>query len=117
MALNFFIQKGYSGIFISMIAETLGMSKANLYHYCSSREDLSYKVQLDYPEKYFIPIIEGAEKVSDPTDLIAFWFDTCREVNAEELAETLVQTSLDGLPVLQLRIADERSMLTHVEFG
>jgi AcrR family transcriptional regulator len=174
-ALDLFIQKGYSGTSISMIAKALGMSKANLYHYCSSKEDLFYKVHLDYLEKHFIPIIEEAEKVSDPRERIAlflkqltllnandkacrvlvpdiinlnrghhseiisiwrraydvvcnsvkelklsgrttkfresfltllgfgmanwivFWFDYGRQVNAEELAETLVQTFLNGL--------------------
>ena len=174
-ALDLFIQKGYSGTSISMIAKALGMSKANLYHYCSSKEDLFYKIHLDYLEKHLIPIIEEAEQLSDPRDRIAsvlkrltllnatdkacrvlvpdivnlnrshhkeiisiwrraydvvcnsvkelkrsgrtakfresfltllgfgmanwvtFWFDHSRRVNAEELAETLVQTFLNGL--------------------
>jgi AcrR family transcriptional regulator len=174
-ALNLFIQKGYSGTSISMIAKALGMSKANLYHYCSSKEDLFYKVHLDYLDKRFSPIIEKAEQLPDPLERIAFalkqltllnatdkatrvlipdianlksshhkeiisiwrraydvvcnsvkelkrsgrtvkfresfltllafgmvnwtsfWFDYSRQVNAEELAETLVQTFLNGL--------------------
>jgi TetR/AcrR family transcriptional regulator len=181
-ALDLFIQKGYNGASISMIAKALGMSKANLYHYCSSKEDLFYKIHLDYLEKHFIPIIEEAEGVPDPGDRIAFalrkltvlnatdkvtrvlipdiinlnknhhseivsiwrraydivcnsikelqqsgraakfresfltllgfgmvnwtsfWFDYSRQVNAEELAETLVQTFLNGL----LRPANEK---------
>jgi TetR/AcrR family transcriptional regulator len=180
--LDLFIQKGYSGTSISMIAKALGMSKANLYHYCSSKEDLFYKVHLDYLEKHLIPIIEQAEQLPDPRDRIAFvlrkltllnatdkacrvlvpdivnlnrshhteivsiwrraydivcnsvkelqqsgraakfresfqtllgfgmanwtafWFDYGRQVNAEELAETLVQTFLNGL----LRPATEK---------
>jgi AcrR family transcriptional regulator len=175
MALDLFIQKGYRGTSISMIAKALSMSKANLYHYCSSKEDLFYKIHLDYMEKHLIPIIEEGEKLSDPRDRIAFflrqltilntndkacrvlvpdiinlkrshhkeiisiwrraydvvcssvkelkqsgrtakfresfltllgfgmanwitfWFDHSRQVNAEELAETLVQTFLYGL--------------------
>ncbi len=174
-ALDLFTQKGYNGASISMIAKALGMSKANLYHYCSSKEDLFYRVHLDYLEKHFIPIIEEAERLPDPRDRIAFflrkltllnvtdkagrvlvpdianldrghhskivsiwrkaydivcnsvkelqqsgravkfrdsfqtllgfgmanwtsfWFDYGRQVNAEELAETLVQTFLYGL--------------------
>jgi TetR/AcrR family transcriptional regulator len=165
-----------------MIAKALGMSKANLYHYCSSKEDLFYEVHLDYLEKHLIPIIEQAEQLPDPRDRIAlflrqltllnatdkacrvlvpdivnlnkshhseiisiwrraydvvcnsvkelqqsgkaakfresfqtllgfgmanwtaFWFDYGRQVNAEELAETLVQTFLNGL----LRPATEK---------
>jgi AcrR family transcriptional regulator len=174
-ALDLFIKKGYSGTSISMIAKALGMSKANLYHYCFSKEDLFYKIHLDYLEKHLIPIIEEAEQLSDPRDRIAsilkrltllnasnkasrvlvpdiinlsrshhkeiisiwrraydvvcnsikklqqsnkatkfrksfltllgfgmanwiaFWFDYGRQLNAEELAETLVQTFLNGL--------------------
>jgi AcrR family transcriptional regulator len=174
-ALDLFIRKGYSGTSISMIAKALRMSKANIYHYCSSKEDLFYKIHLDYLKKHFIPIIEQAEQKSDPRDRIAlvlrqltilnatdkagrvlipdiinlnrdhhseissiwrraydvvnnsvkelqrsgkaakfresfqtllgfgmvnwtsFWFDYSRQVNAEELAETLVQTFLNGL--------------------
>jgi len=181
-ALDLFIQKGYNGASISMIAKAIGMSKANLYHYCSSKEDLFYKVHLDYLEKHFIPILEEAERLPDPRDRIAFalrkltllnatdkvtrvlipdiinlnrnhhseivsiwrraydivynsikelqqsgraakfresfqtllafgmvnwtsfWFDYSRQVNAEELAETLVQTFLNGL----LRPANEK---------
>ena len=158
-----------------MIAKTLGMSKANLYNYCSSKEDLFYKIHLDYLEKHLIPFIERAEQLPSPEDRIAFilrqlallnatdkatrilvpdianlnrshhseiisiwrrahevvcnsikelqrsgkvaehresfqtlfgfgmanwvsfWFDYSRQVNAEELAETLVQTFLNGL--------------------
>jgi AcrR family transcriptional regulator len=158
-----------------MIAKALRMSKANIYHYCSSKEDLFYKIHLDYLKKHLIPIIEQAEQKSDPRDRVAFilrqltilnatdkagrvlipdiinlnrdhhseitsiwrraydvvsnsikdlqrsgkaakfrdsfqtllgfgmvnwtsfWFDYSRQVNAEELAETLVQTFLHGL--------------------
>ena len=59
--LDLFIQKGYNGTPISTIAKALGMSKANLYHYCTSKEDLFYRVHLDYLKKHFIPIIEEAE--------------------------------------------------------
>jgi AcrR family transcriptional regulator len=176
-ALDLFIQKGYSGTSVSMIAKALGMSKANLYHYCSSKEDLFFRVHLDHLEKHLIPFIEEAERVPDPKDRlvfvlrrltllnatdracrvlvpdiinlnrghhneiisiwrraydlvnhavielqqsgravkyresfqtllafgmanwITFWFDYSRHVNAEELAETLVQTFLNGLLV------------------
>jgi AcrR family transcriptional regulator len=174
-ALDLFIQKGYNGTSISMIAKALGMSKANLYNYCSNKEDLFYKIHLNYLEKHLIPIIEEAEQLPDPKDRItsvlkrlallnatdratrvlvpdilslnrshhneiiliwrraydvvcnavrelqhsgratefresfltllgfgmvnwiSFWFDYGRQVNAEELAETLTQTFLNGL--------------------
>ena len=85
-ALDLFIQKGYSGTSISMIAKALGMSKANLYHYCSSKEDLFYKVHLDYLEKHLIPIIEQAEQLPDPRDRIALFLRQLTLLNATDKA-------------------------------
>jgi AcrR family transcriptional regulator len=174
-ALDLFIARGYNGTSMSMVAKSLGMSKANLYHYCSSKEALFYKVHLDHLEKHLIPIIEEAENLPDPIERIAFvlkqltllnttdkasrvlipdiinlnrshhseivsiwrraydvvcnsikelqqsgratkfresfqallgfgmanwtayWFDYGRQVNAEELAETVIQTFLNGV--------------------
>jgi AcrR family transcriptional regulator len=69
-----------------MIAKGLGMSKANLYHYCSSKEDLFYKVHLDYLEKHIIPIIEEAERLPDPKDRIAFVLRKLTLLNATDKA-------------------------------
>ena len=174
-ALDLFIERGYNGTSMSMVAKVLGMSKANLYHYCSSKEDLFYKIHLDHLEKHLIPIIGEAETLPDPRERItfvlkqltllntidkasrvlipdiinlnrshhseiisiwrkaynivcdsikelqqsgkatkfresfqtllgfgmvnwtAYWFDYGRQVNAEELAETVVQTFLNGV--------------------
>ncbi len=174
-ALDVFIQNGYHGTSISMIVKALGMSRANLYNYCTSKEDLFYKIHLDYLGKNIIPFVEEAEQIPDPKDRIAhvlrrlallnatdrackvlipdiinlakshhfeiiaiwrraydvlcnsikelqqsgkvaknresflaflafgmvnwivYWFDYGRQVNSEELAETVVQTFLKGL--------------------
>lgn len=173
-ALHLFIKRGYHGTSMSMISRALGMSKPNLYHYCSSKEDLFYKIHLDYLQKSLVPFVEEAESLPDPKDRITlvlrrltllnatdkatrvlvpdiinlnrnhhseiisiwrraydvvsnsfkelqqsgratkfresfltllgfgmanwvvFWFDYGRQVNAEELAETLVQTFMNG---------------------
>jgi AcrR family transcriptional regulator len=71
-SLDLFAQKGYSGTSMSMIAKALGMTKPNLYHYCSSKEDLFYRIHLDYVQKHLIPIVEEAEQLPDPIDRIAF---------------------------------------------
>jgi len=85
-ALDLFIRMGYHGTSMSMISKALGMSKANLYHYCSSKEDLFYKVHLDYLEKHFIPIIEGAEQLADPKDRIVFVLRRLTLLNATDKA-------------------------------
>jgi len=58
---------------MSMIARALRMSKANLYYYCSSKENLLYQIHLDDLQRRFIPILDEAEKLPDPKDRIAFF--------------------------------------------
>jgi len=89
-ALDLFIQKGYSGTSISMIAKALGMSKANLYHYCSSKEDLFFKIHLGYLEKHIIPLIKEAEAVADPKDRIAFVLRRLTLLNATDKASRVL---------------------------
>ncbi|OGP63850.1 MAG: hypothetical protein A2170_07670 [Deltaproteobacteria bacterium RBG_13_53_10] len=85
-ALDLFIQKGYNGASISMITKALGMSKASLYHYCSSKEDLFYKVHLDYLKKHLLPVVEKAEALPDPKDRIAFVLKQLTLLNASDRA-------------------------------
>jgi AcrR family transcriptional regulator len=72
-ALDLFIKRGYDATPMSMIAKTLGMSQANLYYYCSSKENLLYQIHLDDLRKRFIPIINQAEQLPDPKERIAFF--------------------------------------------
>jgi AcrR family transcriptional regulator len=72
-ALDLFVKHGYDATSMSMIAETLGMSKANLYYYCSSKENLLYQIHLDFLNKHFIPILDEAERLTDPADRVAFF--------------------------------------------
>jgi AcrR family transcriptional regulator len=72
-ALDLFVKKGYDATSMSMIAKALRMSKANLYYYCSSKENLLYQIHLDDLQRRFIPILEEAEKLPDPKDRIAFF--------------------------------------------
>jgi AcrR family transcriptional regulator len=72
-ALDLFLKKGYDATPMSMIAKVLGMSKANLYYYFSSKEDLLYQIHLDDLKRRFIPIIEEAERLRDPEDRIVLF--------------------------------------------
>lgn len=84
--LNVFIQNGYHGTSVSMIAKALSMSKANLYHYCTSKEDLFYKIHLDYLEKNLIPFVEEAEQIPDPKDRITHVLRRLALLNATDRA-------------------------------
>ena len=72
-ALELFIKKGYDATSLAMIAKRLGMSKANLYYYCPSKEGLLYQIHLDDLQRRFIPIVAEAEKISDPEDRLTFF--------------------------------------------
>lgn len=70
--LDLFVKNGYDATSMSMIAETAGLSKANLYYYCSSKENLLYKIHLDFLQKHFDPILAEAEKLCDPKERLEF---------------------------------------------
>ena len=65
-ALTLFLRRGYDNTPMSHLAEDMRMSKAGLYHYFGSKEELLFLIHKDYLEKHFLPIIEEAEKVIDP---------------------------------------------------
>jgi len=72
-ALDLFLANGYDATSLSMIAKRLGISKANLYYYCPSKENLLYQIHLNDLQRRFIPIVSEAEKISDPKErLILF---------------------------------------------
>jgi len=74
-----------------MIAETLGMSKANLYYYCSSKENLLYQIHLDFLNNHFIPILDEAEKLADPAGRVALFLRRFALLNTSSRANrTLV---------------------------
>ena len=72
-ALDLFARNGYDHTSMSMIAETLGMSKANLYYYCSSKEELLFQTHIDFLQKHFIPILDEAETLLDPADRVVLF--------------------------------------------
>ena len=65
------MEKGFDATSMSMIADAVGISKPNLYYYCTSKENLLYEIQVDFSHNKFLPILEIAEKVADPADRIA----------------------------------------------
>jgi AcrR family transcriptional regulator len=90
-ALDLFVKHGYDATSMSMIAETLGMSKANLYYYCSSKENLLYQIHLDFLSNQFLPILDEAEKLGDPASRVALFLRRFALLNTSSRANrTLV---------------------------
>jgi AcrR family transcriptional regulator len=72
-AQELFIANGYSQTALSHIAKAVGLTKAGLYHYFGSKEDLLFFVHERSIERIFIPILEAAGKIPDPEERIVFF--------------------------------------------
>ncbi len=72
-ALELFIEEGYDQTPLSRIASELGLTKAGLYHYFSSKEELLFHIHDRHMKKVFIPILERARSVPDPGERIRFF--------------------------------------------
>ena len=89
-ALDLFERHGYDATSMSMIAETLGMSKANLYYYCSSKENLLYQIHVDFLNNHFIPILDEAERLPDPASRVALFLRKFTLLNTSSRANRIL---------------------------
>jgi AcrR family transcriptional regulator len=96
-ALDLFVKNGFDATPMSMIAKALGMSKATLYYYCSSKENLLYRMHMHYLKKHFIPIFEEAEQMSDPEDRIAFLIRKIALINTSSSAARVLIHEIHSL--------------------
>ena len=71
-ALELFIARGYDQTPLSQIAKALGITKAGLYYYFSSKEELLFFIHDRNLKRDLVPIIEAAEKISDPEKRISY---------------------------------------------
>ena len=71
-AINVFHQKGYRTATLDDVAHELGLSKAALYHYVSSKEDLLSLIYLQAVESYFTSAYEIAEMDLAPPEKLRF---------------------------------------------
>jgi AcrR family transcriptional regulator len=71
-AMELFIAEGYDQTPLSRIAKALGLAKAGLYHYFSSKEDLLFFIHERNLKRDLIPILESAEKIKDPEERISY---------------------------------------------
>ena len=73
-ALEIFIAHGYDNTPLSRIAKALGFTKANLYHYFQSKEELLFQIHDNCLEKNYTPIIDHtADKMARSSIKAAFW--------------------------------------------
>lgn len=72
-ALELFIANGYDQTPLSQIAHELNLTKAGLYHYFQSKEELLFFLHQHNMEINFIPVLDAAEKIVDPEKRIAYF--------------------------------------------
>lgn len=72
-ALELFIEKGYEKTPLSQIAKALNLTKAGLYHYFNSKEELFFKINSYSVSKDFLPILDEAEGIHDPEERIRYF--------------------------------------------
>lgn len=67
-AANLFVEKGYNGTSITDLARAVGLTKAGLYYYINSKQDLLYRI-LDYAMGLVeSTVIEPIIDVTDPEE-------------------------------------------------
>lgn len=96
-ALDLFVRLGYDATSMSMIADVLHISKANLYYYCQSKENLLFQIHIDFLEKHFIPILIEAEKLFDPKERLSFFFRKTTLMNTSNNAGHFLLYELHSL--------------------
>ena len=91
-ALEMFVANGYDQTPLSQIARELKLTKAGLYHYFQSKEELLFFLHQHNMEKDFIPVIEAAEKISDPEKRIGYFLKnyTVRALTKNAAAKVLI---------------------------
>ena len=66
IAISLFLEHGYEATPVSLIAKQAGLTKAGLYHYFQSKEDILYFIHKRHLDDLLTPMIEEAERESDP---------------------------------------------------
>lgn len=71
-ALELFIANGFDQTPLSRIAKELGITKAGLYHYFISKEELLFFIHERNVKRDLMPIIEAGEQIDDPQERISY---------------------------------------------
>lgn len=67
-ASRLFVEKGYEGASMSDIAEAVNITKAGLYHFVKSKEDLLFTIVSFGMDELFDEVVYPARQVADPRE-------------------------------------------------
>jgi TetR/AcrR family transcriptional regulator, cholesterol catabolism regulator len=72
-SMELFISEGYDNTPVSQIAKALNLTKAGLYHYFRSKEELLFFNHMHHLEKKLLPVLDEADTIKDPVARITFF--------------------------------------------
>jgi AcrR family transcriptional regulator len=85
------LKRGYDNTPMSVIAKTLGMTKAGIYHHIETKEDLLYAVHRRAIDQMLLPVIERADLVPEPeAKLRLFLFEYAHLMTRDPAARVLI---------------------------
>jgi AcrR family transcriptional regulator len=85
------LERGYDNTPMSVIAKTLGMTKAGIYHHIETKEDLLYAVHRRAIGQMLLPVIERADLVPEPeAKLRLFLFEYAHLMTRDPAARVLI---------------------------
>ena len=106
-ALSLFMEAGYDHTPMSRLARELNLTKAGLYHYFGSKQELLFLIHEHYLKRDFIPIIEAAEEIADPQELITYFLRNYAKLIAKDAAGRVLIHEVKSLkPEHRRRIID-----------
>lgn len=98
-ALGLFLEEGYDNTPMSKIAKALGMSKAGLYYYCSSKEKLLFLIHKDHLEKQLLPLIDESEKIVEPRERLIFFLHRYSKIFSKSPAARVLIHEINRLNI------------------
>lgn len=96
-ALDLFLEEGYDNTPMAKVAQRAGISKAGLYYYCSSKENLLFIIHKYYLEKYFLPILDSAKEIAEPRERLSFLLHNYAKFFASHPAPRLLINEVNRL--------------------
>jgi AcrR family transcriptional regulator len=85
------LKRGYDNTPMSVIAKTLGMTKAGIYHHIETKEDLLYAIHRRAIDQMLLPVIERADLVPEPeAKLRLFLFEYAHLMTRDPAARVLI---------------------------
>lgn len=110
-----FEQHPYHQITLTTIAEQLGWSRANLYKYVRTKEEIFLLIMADLRDAYTADLLDAMASLPTPEDAAAAWTDVCcrhrRYFRYADLLFTVIETNVS----VEALMAFKRGYYEHLD--